>query len=423
MRMRLQRIRPRLRHGLGLALDRLRPGRLWRYLLGPALTAVAILLLLWAGFVVSPWRAPPPPEEPPAEASREPIEIPAFEPAAGPPAGASDLASLSSSARLEPAPRPSGPTRQRLGRTAPPVAGSDATAADAPVIDHMAPDGMTPKDRPEPAPRALLPVPLPRDGALPEPEAPPSGEAGEAGVAAIIIDDLGHDMGAFRRTLALPARLTLAFLPYTELAPAMAEEARASGHEILLHMPMEPMGEADPGPNAIRVGLAPEENRKRLRWALDRLGRVHGVNSHMGSRVTADDDAMEALLSVLSAEGLPFIDSRTTADSVVEKVAADLGIASLSRDVFLDHHGEAAAIEAALARVERLAAKHGRVVAIGHPYPATLDALARWLPEAQARGLEVVPLTRLLAPPSCPEGRRPCPPPPLDLSLCAGERC
>ena len=73
--------------------------------------------------------------------------------------------------------------------------------------------------------------------------------------------------GLVLELLEIPAPLTFAVLPNLAHSEAFAEAARARGHEIILHLPMEPVDPVrhDPGEGAILVGLTPEENRRRMR--------------------------------------------------------------------------------------------------------------------------------------------------------------
>lgn len=215
---------------------------------------------------------------------------------------------------------------------------------------------------------------------------------------AIDIDDVGPDVAAARAAIALPPPVTLAFLPYARDVAELARAARAAGHELLVHVPMEPIDLAhnDPGPNALLVSLAPAEILRRLRWDLGRFQGYVGINNHMGSRFTADSADMELVLGVLKRRGLMFFDSRTSAASVGAKLAARLGVPDVSRDVFLDDSLQIGRIEAQLAVTEREAREHGQAIAIGHPHPTTLEALRHWLPEAKAKGFELVPLTALV---------------------------
>ncbi len=45
---------------------------------------------------------------------------------------------------------------------------------------------------------------------------------------------------------------------------------------------------------------------------------------------------------------------------------------------------------------EAVARRNGSAVGIGHPHRATLDVLARWLPEARARGFAIVPVSAIV---------------------------
>ena len=57
---------------------------------------------------------------------------------------------------------------------------------------------------------------------------------------------------------------------------------------FLLHMPMQPSGAIDPGPNALLSGLSAAEIRQRLGAAFARVPQAVGLNNHMGSLLTTD---------------------------------------------------------------------------------------------------------------------------------------
>ncbi len=214
---------------------------------------------------------------------------------------------------------------------------------------------------------------------------------------AVVIDDLGLDEARSRRAIALEGPLTLAFLPYSETLPGLTQAGRAAGHELLVHVPMEPVeGNADPGPNALLVALPRDELRRRLEWTLGRFGGYVGLNNHMGSLFTQDRAAVSWLLAEVKARGLLFLDSRTTAASQAARIAAEMGVPHAERHVFLDNSESGPAVRARLAEVEALARSQGYAVAIGHPRDATLDALAEWLPTLEARGLIQVPVSALV---------------------------
>lgn len=225
---------------------------------------------------------------------------------------------------------------------------------------------------------------------------------------AIVLDDLGPARGATLSAIALPGPLTLAFLPYAEDLPALTAKARAAGHELIVHMPMEPIDLArnKPGPEALLTSLPPEELRRRLNWALDRFEGYVGINNHMGSAFTTDTEGLAVVMQALRERGLLFLDSRTIGRSKAEGLALAFGVPAAGRDVFLDNNAEdAAAIRAQLAEVERLARRNGQAIAIGHPHPATLAVLKDWLPEVQARGFVLVPVSDLVKVPGPARGQ------------------
>jgi len=215
---------------------------------------------------------------------------------------------------------------------------------------------------------------------------------------AIVIDDSGHDPAKTQRLADFDQGvLTFAFLPYVERLAEQTEAVRTAGHEILLHLPLEPLNpELDTGPNALTITQSPGEFTERLAWNMARLDGYVGVNNHMGSRFTADRPAMQRLMAALAEQGLLFLDSRTTTATVGESTAAEAGVPFLRRDVFLDNEPDAGHVAQQLREAEAVAQRQGFAVAIGHAHPWTTDAIEAWAPAARARGITLVPLTALL---------------------------
>ncbi len=213
---------------------------------------------------------------------------------------------------------------------------------------------------------------------------------------ALVIDDVGVDLKDSERAIRLPAPITLSFLPYGGRLREQTKEARAHGHELLLHMPMEPLGHEDPGPGALLVDLPMHDLQQRFETALASFTGFDGVNNHMGSKFTQFPEGMEMVVTELQARHLFFLDSRTSAQSIGLKIAAEKGLPSAGRDVFLDDDINADSITAQLHAAERVARHKGFAIAIGHPHPATLEVLERWIPDAEKQGFEFVPVHMLV---------------------------
>jgi polysaccharide deacetylase 2 family uncharacterized protein YibQ len=214
---------------------------------------------------------------------------------------------------------------------------------------------------------------------------------------AIVLDDLGIDTRRSHRAVALPAPLTLAYLPYADGLEDQTRAARRAGHELLVHIPMQPHGaDADPGPNALDMRLGAIEVLSRLEWDLDRFEGYVGINNHMGSLFTESEEGMRLVAEGLRDRGLMFLDSLTSPRSVAAVTAASMGVPTTVRDVFLDNTDTAAEVELRLAQTERIARQTGTAIAIGHPRDATLNVLEAWIPKAREAGFVLVPLTSVL---------------------------
>jgi uncharacterized protein len=251
------------------------------------------------------------------------------------------------------------------------------------------------KPRPRPAPQVAALAP-PAEPTAWRRNAVPFRDLNSKPLIAIVIDDVGLDRPRSRRAWELPGPLTLSFLPYSKDLREQAKAARAHGNELMLHLPMEPNGRADPGPNALLVSLTDSELRQRVTAALDSFDGYVGVNNHMGSRFTAFRPGMDTVLRQFKARGLLFLDSRTTPQSVGDQLAQELGVPSVARNVFLDDDESIDAVRRKLAETEAVARRQGFVVAIGHPHEATLQALGEWLPGLGAKGLVLAPLSAAL---------------------------
>jgi len=212
---------------------------------------------------------------------------------------------------------------------------------------------------------------------------------------AVILDDIGPDRGVAETLIAGGLPLTLSILPFADAAPDIARAATQAGLEVFVHMPMEPVGLADPGPNALLRAHGAAETERRVRWALSRVPGATGLNNHMGSAMTADREAMARVFSVLEVSGLVFVDSLTHPGSVAAGVAAQSGLTALRRDVFLDHVRSPEAIDAAIEEALQRALQSGSAIAIGHPHAMTLTALEGLTARAEAAGVELVSVSRL----------------------------
>lgn len=226
-------------------------------------------------------------------------------------------------------------------------------------------------------------------------------EAADTGPArpkiVIIIDDMGLSRARDDRFIGLPGPLTLSYLPYGEGLPQQTARAAQAGHSLMLHLPMEPLGNNDPGPDALLTSLSEAEIRARTRAALASFDGYVAVNNHMGSRFTTTPEKLRPALREMAVAGVAFVDSKTHPDSVAHTLADALGMRHATRDVFLDHEASHSAIRQQLKRVEEVATATGAAIAIGHPHDATYAELQAWLATLEDRGFQLVGIEQVLS--------------------------
>jgi polysaccharide deacetylase 2 family uncharacterized protein YibQ len=142
--------------------------------------------------------------------------------------------------------------------------------------------------------------------------------------------------------------------------------------------------------------MSGDEIRRNIRAAIDTSPYFDGVNNHMGSRMTPDAQIMKTVLSELKRRDLFFIDSMTTNESKGWKVARELKIPTLKRDIFLDDNPSAEAIRSQVARLVKIAKIRGMALAIGHPHKTTLKSLREAAAHFREEGVEIVAAHDLL---------------------------
>lgn len=210
--------------------------------------------------------------------------------------------------------------------------------------------------------------------------------------AAIIIDDLGQDLEAAHKLMQLPYPLTFSVLPYLRYSKETAQEAHRIGREVMLHLPMEPVpgSGADPGQGAIRIGMSAVNVEETVDSDFRSVPFAEGTNNHMGSRATADSRLMAEVMEELRKRHAYFIDSRTTASSTALDAARAQDVPTFFRSVFLDDEETVAYTLGQLEQFQKIIEARGVGIAIGHPHPTTIAALARFLPQFSNSNIQLV---------------------------------
>lgn len=226
-----------------------------------------------------------------------------------------------------------------------------------------------------------------------------AGSFEKTALIAIVIDDLGQDVKQAKEVFTLPGNITVAVLPGLAQSKDVANLAKQTSHEVLLHMPMEPLKnhEKTQTPGTLSADMTPMAFLTTVSDDVESVPGAVGVNNHEGSALTENKEAMKFLMAELKARNLFFLDSLTNPKSVAYATAVEFGLKAAKRDVFLDNEGDNPAyIREQFATLVDIARKHGKAIGIGHPHPVTLSELRKWLADINAQGIEIVPVSRLM---------------------------
>lgn len=219
---------------------------------------------------------------------------------------------------------------------------------------------------------------------------------GKKPMIAIVIDDMGINHHRTSEINSLKYPLTSSFLTYGTHLKEQIGQSISAGHEIMLHAPMEALGSIDNAPDVLTTAMSLDEIEDKFKVMLTKIPEIKGINNHMGSKLTQDKERMKIIMNILKEKGLFFLDSKTSAQSIADEVAADVGVKHVVRNVFLDNNNDKTYILEQLNKTEKLAQKNGYAIAIGHPKSQTFIALNEWLSTIDTKGIKLVHLSEIV---------------------------
>jgi len=224
-------------------------------------------------------------------------------------------------------------------------------------------------------------------------------QAKEQARIALIIDDMGIQKDLSLSALQLPGAVTYSFLPFTAHTQALANLAHRQGKELMLHAPMQAIELEERERHELSADMGGRAFERLFIRQLQDIPHIAGVNNHKGSLLTQNYPAMSHIMQLMKAQHgdtLFFVDSKTAPASVAQKAATDFGLATIGRDVFLDHNDPSQmVIRRQFRRLIALAQRHGKALGIAHPRVNTLAVLQDELHRISAYGVRLVPVSEL----------------------------
>ncbi len=215
---------------------------------------------------------------------------------------------------------------------------------------------------------------------------------------AIVVGGLGiSQTGTMNAIGSLPPGVTLGFSPSGNSLDRWMQEARRSGHELVLQVPLEPVGypQIDPGEDTLTVDDAAAGDLSALHASLATITNYVGIMNYLGGRFVSEPAAMEPLIAELGRRGLMFFDDASSLRSVAADTAQLQSVPAAVSDLSIDRSQDPADIRSQLDTLERIARAEGTAIGVASAFDVSVATIAKWIGEARGRGIEIVPLSAL----------------------------
>ena len=183
----------------------------------------------------------------------------------------------------------------------------------------------------------------------------------------ILIDDVSTKAQK-EKILNIGYPVNMAFLPPTNAHKDSAKIAQDLPFHMI-HFPMQ-ASSAFKGEevDTLRITDSYEEIEKRVKQLRLWYPNAIYTNNHTGSVFTENDAAVDKLFRALKKYNFIFVDSRTSAKSVIKKYSQKYEMPYIVRNTFIDNDRNYGAIQSQLKKAIDLAKKQGYAIAIGHPH-------------------------------------------------------
>ena len=216
---------------------------------------------------------------------------------------------------------------------------------------------------------------------------------------ALIISNLGLSDTYTKATLELlPEDITLSFSHVAPRLKSWVREARQKGHEILLDIPMEPIGfpKNDPGRATLLTSSNEVENLNRLEHIMKQAGGYVGLLGTLGTKFMLHSETFLPVLRSIKQRGLIYVDSRSTSRSLGPELASSIQLPKAFNNVFVDKEPSQEKIKNKLVELERIALKRRFAVGIAQPLPITIEILSQWTKELKTKQIALAPITAIV---------------------------
>ena len=216
---------------------------------------------------------------------------------------------------------------------------------------------------------------------------------------ALIVTNLGLSATYTKAALKLlPEDITLSFSHVAPRLKSWIREARQKGHEVLMDIPMEPLGfpKNDPGRATLLTSSNEVENLNRLEHVMKKAGGYVGLLGTLGTKFMLHSETFLPVLKTIKQRGLIYVDSRSTSRSLGPELASSIQLPRAFNNIFIDKEPSNQKIKGKLDELEKIALKKRFAVGIAQPFPLTIEILSQWAEKLKAKQISLAPITAVV---------------------------
>ncbi|MEC7806323.1 MAG: divergent polysaccharide deacetylase family protein [Pseudomonadota bacterium] len=216
---------------------------------------------------------------------------------------------------------------------------------------------------------------------------------------ALIVTNLGLSATYTKAALKLlPEDITLSFSHVAPRLKSWIREARQKGHEVLMDIPMEPLGfpKNDPGRATLLTSSNEVENLNRLEHVMKKAGGYVGLLGTLGTKFMLHSETFLPILKTIKQRGLIYVDSRSTSRSLGPELASSIQLPRAFNNIFIDKEPSNQKIKSKLDELEKIALKKRFAVGIAQPFPLTIEILSQWAEKLKAKQISLAPITAVV---------------------------
>ncbi|SUW96692.1 periplasmic protein [Campylobacter jejuni subsp. doylei] len=208
---------------------------------------------------------------------------------------------------------------------------------------------------------------------------------------AIIIDDMAN-VSQVRDLKALNLKLNPSFFP-PDKNHSETPKLALKFDFYMVHLPLAAIDYNKPELDTLNPNDSKERIFKKIKQIKKDFKDLRYINNHTGSLFTSNEEAMRKLYEALKNQNIFFVDSKTIGNSKANKIAKELNVPYIQRDVFLDSEDDVDYVKKQLENAVKLAQKKGFAIAIGYPRKNTFKALEQ--SKDLLKGVELVYLSEI----------------------------